>query len=116
MKKYLCILLSILLCFSIATVLASDSFNVKNAEQAAAIPYAVADNDVTEEMRTARVDILAEYPGLELLDPANIDESIPVIALDSLEALDHLMSGVSSVSRYREDHSARFWGNNYPEN
>lgn len=53
----------------------------------------------TEALRYA---VLEKYPGLKPIDPADMDLSLPVITINSMDELTNFMAGVSAVRLYEE--------------
>lgn len=77
------------------------------------IPYSVPEEQVTEQMRAERQEMLEKYPGLVLVDPAEIDPDEEIIYVDGMEGLDELMSGINAINLYTGQNDNRLEVENF---
>lgn len=116
MKKFICVLFSLLLSISMLTP--TFAVSMKNEDQLEKvdpmeIPYSVPEEQVTEQMRAERQEMLEKYPGLVLVDPAEIDPDEEIIYVDGMEGLDELMSGINAINLYTGQNDNRLEVENF---
>ena len=74
------------------------------------------DADTANEMHELLMEVLKKYPGLEAVDPSEMDESIPVINISSVEEMDRFMAGLNSAPLYRGETNTRECVTKYLDN
>ncbi len=116
MKKMLCMICALIICGAFQmTAFASNAIDSAILEQVDAIPYTVDNPDEIEELRSFRIAALEKYPGFEVVDPEDIDESLPVIVVNNLEELENLMAGINAAPLYEAGYDVSAWRDSYLE-